>query len=66
MRGANLCTIGVQIGCNRGCKTRRNAGFRAKGRGFESISLQRRVRKLSVPLDGSPAGLRYQHHDPLV
>src|SRR5207237_7247750 len=30
-------------GCNRGCKTRRNAGFRAKGRGFESISLHRRV-----------------------
>src|SRR5438477_2889055 len=35
--GTNLCTIGVQIGCNRGCKTRRNAGFRMKGRGFESL-----------------------------
>jgi hypothetical protein len=33
----------VQIGCDRGCKNRRNAGFQAKGRGFESISLQRRV-----------------------
>jgi hypothetical protein len=26
---------GVQIGRDRGCKSRRNAGFRAKGRGFE-------------------------------
>jgi hypothetical protein len=33
----------VQIGCVRGCKSRRNTGFRAKGRGFESISLQRGV-----------------------
>ena len=33
----------MQIGCDRGCKSRRNAGFRVKGRGFESISLQQRV-----------------------
>ena len=30
----------MQIGCDRGCKSRRNAGVWAKGRGFESISLQ--------------------------
>ena len=34
-RGAKESIIGVQIGCDRGCKSRRNAGFRAKGRGFE-------------------------------
>ena len=42
-RGAKWSIIGVQIGCDRGCKSRRNAGFQAKGRGFESFSLHRRV-----------------------
>jgi hypothetical protein len=35
--------MGVQIGCNRGSESRRNAGLWVKGRGFESFSLQRRV-----------------------
>ncbi len=39
----------MQIGCNRSSEARRTAGFQAKGRGFESISLQQRVCELSVP-----------------
>jgi hypothetical protein len=43
-KGCKGSSIGVQIGCDRGSESRRNAGLWAKGRGFESISLQRRVR----------------------
>jgi hypothetical protein len=43
-RGAKWSIIGVQIGFDRGCKRRRNAGFWEKGRGFESLSLHQRVR----------------------
>ena len=51
----------MQIGCNRGCKTRRNTGFRARDRGFESFSLQRRV---SCELDRMrPRLLRGRRHD---
>jgi hypothetical protein len=39
----------VQIGCDRGSESRRNAGLWEKGRGFESGSLQQRVHCELVP-----------------
>jgi hypothetical protein len=48
-RGAKWSSIGVQIGCDRGCKNRRNAGFQTKGRGFESRFLHRRVYLSNAP-----------------
>jgi hypothetical protein len=53
----------VQIGCDRGCKSRRNAEFRAKGRGFESIPSSAESGELrscddASTLAGPAAGLR--------
>src|SRR6516162_1277318 len=36
-RGAKESIIGVQIGCDRGCRSRRNAGFRGKDREIRTV-----------------------------